>query len=132
MTPQDEIKQILFNNDKTKVWLANKLGMSKSDLTYQLNRATNFSVDLYNRVMDIFRKENFITKDDQCDFLIRQTLQIDAVIGHSLTMLNDNVLKFTKDNVLDFKEKSRLIEVVTKIKDELIAELETIEKIIES
>lgn len=132
MTPQDEIKQILFNNDKTKVWLANKLGMSKSDLTYQLNRATNFSVDLYNRVMDIFRKENFITKDDQCDFLIRQTLQIDAVIGHSLTLLNDNVLKFTKDNVLDFKEKSRLIEVVTKIKDELIAELETIEKIIES
>lgn len=132
MTRQEEIKQVLFDNDKTNTWLANKLGMKKQDLGYQLNDAVNFSVDLYERIMKIFKKEGFITSTtDQCNFLLEQTLQTNSALGHSLTILNNTVKRSVSDMVLDFKEKVTLIEMIEKIKVELDNQCDEMISIIE-
>lgn len=131
MTPQDEVKRILFDHEKTNTWLAKKLGMSKEDLHYQLNRSKNYPVDLHNRINEIFKKEGFITNaTEKCEFLIKQTLQIDSVVGTSLTMLNSAVEKFTRDNVLDFREMKRLFDIVEKIRDGVNESLDNIESIL--
>lgn len=132
MTKQEEIKQILFDNDKTNTWLANKLGMKKQDLGYQLNNAVNFSVDLYESIIKILRKEGFITSSsEQCSFLIDQTLQTNSVLGYSLTILNNTVKRAVSDMVLDFKEKIALIETIEKLKDELIIQCDEMIAIVE-
>jgi len=131
MTPQEEVKRILFENDKTKTWLANRLGISKEDLSYQLNRSKNYSADLHNRIINILKKEGFITNTtEKCEFLIKQTLQIDSMVGTSLTMLNTSVEKFTKDNILDFRETKRLFDIVEKIRNGVNESLDNIETIL--
>ena len=132
MTKQEEVKQILFDNDKTNTWLANKLGMKKQDLGYQLNEAVNFSVDLYDRIISIFKKHGFITSSsEQCNFLIDQTLQTNSAIGHSVQILNNTVKNSVKDMVLDFREKTSLIELIEKIKSEITDQCDEMISIIE-
>lgn len=132
MTPQEEILQILFNEDKTKAWLADKLGIKKQSLQYQLTNSSNYPVELHNRIMNIFQKEGFITiKSEQCNFLVRQTLEINSLIGHSVSILNQTVKNFTKDNLLDFRERKDLGELIEKIRTETNNQLDEIEKIIE-
>jgi len=127
-----EILQILFINDKSKSWLANKLGISSQKLDYRLNRANDMPLELYQQIMKIFKKEGFITSDnDQCVHLLNQTLEIDALIGHSLTLLNSNVKAFTEDNILDFRERRKLLEIIDKIKSEFLEQIDEIEKVIE-
>lgn len=132
MTPQEQILQILFNEDKTKAWLADKLGIKKQSLQYQLTNSSNYPVELHNRIMNIFQKEGFITiKSEQCNFLVRQTLEINSLIGHSVSILNQTVKNFTKDNLLDFRERKDLGELIEKIRTETNNQLDEIEKIIE-
>lgn len=131
MTPQEEVKRILFESDRNQTWLANKLGMSRADLNYQLNTAKNYSAELNNRIMEIFKKEGFTSKNEQCEDLLNQTLLINSMIGNSLQILNNNVQKFTRDNVIDFREKKRLLDVIEKMRADYLNELERIEKIVE-
>jgi DNA polymerase III delta prime subunit len=131
MTPQEEVKRILFESDRNQTWLANKLGLSRADLNYQLNTAKNYSADLHNRIMTIFKKEGYNSKDERCQDLLDQTLLINSMIGNSIQILNNNVQKFTKDNVLDFRERKRLLDVIEKMKSDYMNELERIEKIVE-
>ncbi len=132
MKAQTEIIQILFQNDKTKSWLANKLGISAQNLDYKLNRASDIPFELYNQIMKIFKKEGFIvSENDQCVHLLNQTVEIDALIGHSLTLLNGSVKSFTADNVLDFKEKQKLISIIEKMRNDFLEQLDEIEKIVE-
>lgn len=132
MTKQEEIKQILFDNDLTNAWLARKLRMSKQDLGYQLNDAVNFSADLYDRIIAVLKREGFITKESgQCEHLINQTLEINSLIGHSLSILNSSVKKYTDDKVLEFSERKRLIELAERIKDDFNDQIEEIMKVLE-
>ncbi len=132
MTEQVEIIRILFENDKPKSWLANKLGISSQNLDYKLHNAKKIAVEDYNQIMKIFKKEGFITSNsEQCNHLLNQTLEIDALIGHTLTILNASVQKFTKDNVLDFREKKRLGNLIDQIRNDFNNELDHVEKIIE-
>ena len=132
MTKQEEIKQILFDNDLTNAWLARKLRMSKQDLGYQLNDAVNFSADLYDRIIAVLKREGFITKEsDQCEHLISQTLEINSLIGHSVSLLNSTVKKYTEDKVLEFSERKKLIELAERIKDDFIDQIEEVIKVLE-
>jgi len=132
MPEQTEIMRILFENDKTKSWLANQLKIKPQKLDYWLGKAKKIGVEDYNKIMEIFKKEGFITSNsEQCNHLLNQTIEIDALLGHTLTLLNTNVQKFTSDNVLEYREKKRLGEVIEKIRNEFNIELDQIEKIIE-
>jgi len=132
MNAQTEILQILFNNDKSKTWLSQKLGISPQNLDYKLNKASDLPLIFYNEIMAIFKKEGFITSaKDQCDYLLRQTITIDSMIGNMLSILNDTVERITEDHVLDFKEKMKLSELTDKIKMNFNNELEKIQNIIE-
>lgn len=127
-----EIKEILFKNDKNISWLKGKIKQNV-DLYYLLSdNSVNFDIEIYEEIIKIFKKEGFITSPtDQCAYLLNQTIQIDALIGHTLSIFNTNVQKFTSDNVLEFREKRRLSDIVDKMRSDFNSELDNIEKIIE-
>lgn len=132
MIEQNEVMKILFENDKSKSWLANKLSITPQKLDYRLSKAKKIAIEDYKEIMRIFKKEGFITSNsEQCTHLLNQTIEIDALLGHALTILNTNVKKFTSDNVLEYREKKRLSEVIDKIRNEFNDELDQIEEIIE-
>ncbi len=131
MKEQDEIKRILFDNDRSKSWLAKKLGITAQSLQYKLDVAPDLSLEFYRQIMKIFKAEGFISSaNEQCEYLIQQTLQIDSMIGNALTMLNRTVQKTTLDHVLDFNEKRKLFELIEKIKSDFEDELGKIENIL--
>lgn len=132
MSDQDQIKSILFVNDKSKSWLAGKLNITPQKLDYILHNAKKISKSDYDSIMHIFKNAGFITSNsEQCNHLLGQTIEIDSLLGHALTILNGNIRQFTKDNVLDFNEKRRLLDIVTKIRTDFNNELDSIEMIIE-
>ncbi len=132
MKAQDEIKAILFTHEKTKVWLAGKLHVTKQKLDYWLNDAKSMDVDTYNQIMSIFKHEKMIcSADDKCDHIRTQTMEINSIIGSSLTMLNSTVKTVSSDNILDFKEKKLLSEMIAELRDNLNHELDKIAEMIE-
>ncbi len=132
MTEQNEILRILFVNDKSKSWLANRLGISPQNLDYKLRNAKKLAVEDYNSIMKIFKNEGFITSNsEQCTHLLNQTVEIDGMMGHILSILNSSVQKFTADNVLEYREKKQLLEMISKMRNDFNNELDSIEKIIE-
>jgi Zn-dependent peptidase ImmA (M78 family) len=132
MKAQDEIKSILFSNEKSKVWLAQKLGISKQDVHYMLNTATDIPHERYAQIIKIFKAEGFIcSADEKCDFIKNQTLETNDMIGKLLSLLNNTVRKVSEDNVLDFREKKELSEMVDYVQESVTQKLDEIRKIIE-
>ena len=127
-----EIKEVLLKNDKTMKWLSNKL--HGVDVYYLLSdKCKTFDVSVYDDIISIFKKEGIIaTPNEQCDKLVEQIFHLDAVFGHSLTMLNGNIHSFTKDNVLDFSEKKKLSDMLDKIENEFVNEINKSRRIIEA
>ena len=127
-----EIKEILFKHEKTVSWLKNKM-TSKVDLYYQLSDSSvNFDVNVYDEIMKIFRKEGFITSENErCDRFAEQLITVNGIISHSTYLLNSNASDFIKDNVLDFREKKKLLEILEKIELEFSTEFEKVRKTIE-
>jgi len=131
---RDEIREILFKNDKTVKWLAEQTRkFSYNQLYYALSqKSATFDTSMYNEIVKIFKSEGMISSEaERCTHLLNQILKIDSIIGHSLTLLNDNVAEFTKDNIIDFKEKKRLSDMIDKIENEFTSEVSRIKKIIE-
>lgn len=132
MTEQQKIKIILSDNDKTKTWLAEQLGMSKSRLGNILNTNKGLDVELHKSIIAIFKKHKFIASaEDKCNYIKDQTMEINSIFGSSLQLLNQTVKKITEDNVLDFKEKVSLLGMVDELRDNLNSELDKIKEMIE-
>jgi len=132
MTEQDKIKVILSDNDKTQTWLAGKLGMKKQTLNNILNINKSLDHELYKQIYKIFKQEKFIASaEDKCSVIKDQAMEINSIIGSSLTLFNGTVRKVSEDNVLDFKEKKVLSDMVQEIRDCLNYELDKIAEMIE-
>lgn len=110
-----QIKQILFENDKTKKWLQDKL--PTLDIYYLLSdNCKRFDVNDYDAIVRILDKEGFITsEEDRCKYLTDTMLKIDQLFGSSLDILNDTVIRFTADNDLSFKEKRKVADLLDEI-----------------
>jgi len=126
-----EIKEVLFKHDKNISWLKNKMA-TKVDLYYLLSdRSTNFDIEIYEEIIKIFKREGFITSENErCERFARELITVNGIISHSTYLLNSKASSFIEDNILDFHEKRKLIEIVEKIKAEFNGELENIEKVI--
>ena len=117
MSKQLEILQILFRNDKTKAWLQNELkkkGIDK-DLQYLLDeiRCKNFDVNIYDAIIDIFREHGIIpTESDRIKKLRTKVIEINGIIASGLTLLNQTMNDYLKDDELTFDEKSELLKMI--------------------
>jgi len=136
MDKRQEVTQILLQNDKNIVWLKKKLevnGFPSVDLYYLLSeKSKTFDSDIYDTIRSIFRNEGFISSEsERCERFADQLIQVNGIIAHSTYLLNSNATEFIKDNLLDYREKKKLLEITEKIKNEFNSEMERIEKIIE-
>jgi len=128
----ETIKQILFKNDKPKSWLAGKLRISPQSLQYKLDNHSALSADLFEDIMQILRKEGFITSEsEQCNYLVKQTLKTDALLSSTIEMLSETVKRFVDDTVLDFREKKELSILIDKTRTDLNQAFDDLELIIE-
>ena len=128
---RQEIKDILFHHEKTMSWLQSKLH-THVDLHYLLSdRSVNFDVNIYEEIMEVFKREGFISSEgERCNRFTQEMVLVNAIISHSTYLLNSNASQFIRNNVLEFREKMKLTEIITKMRNELNDELEKIEKII--
>lgn len=131
-----EISQLIHKADKNITWLKGKLKSTIGrdiDLYYLLSeKSVNFDVEIYDAIIQILKKEGVIvSENERCEKFAEQLIQVNGIISHSTYLLNSNASHFIKDNVLDFREKRKLLEIVEKMKNEFNQEIESIEKIIE-
>ncbi len=112
---RQQIKQILFENDKTKKWLQDKL--PHIDVYYLLSdNCKKFDVNDYDEIIKVLDNEGFVTsEEDRCKHLAETVLRIDALLGNSLDLLNSTVVQFTTDNDLSFRERRKVADLLDEI-----------------
>ena len=110
------IKNILFENEKTKKWLQDRLPDS-IDVYYLLSDSCKkFDVNDFDVIMSVLEKEGFVTsEEDRCKHLTDTILKIDSVLGSSLDILNDTVVQSTSDSALSFKERRKIADLLDEI-----------------
>lgn len=120
MTKQLEILQVLFNNNKTKSWLHQELlkrGIDK-DLQYLLDetRCKNFDVNVYESIIEIFQKHGMVaTENERIKKLRSKVIEINGIIAHGLTLLNETMNDYLADDELTFDEKNELLEMIERV-----------------
>jgi len=120
MSKQIEIIQILYRNDKTKSWLQNELkkkGIDK-DLQYLLDetRSKNFDVNIYEMIIEIFREHGIVpTESDRIKKLRVKVIEINGIIAGGLTLLNETMDDYLKDDELTFDEKNELLKMIDEV-----------------
>jgi len=135
MSKQLEILQILFRNDKPKSWLQNELkkkGIDK-DLQYLLDetRSKNFDVNIYETIIEIFREHGIIpTESDRIKKLRSKVMEINGIIASGITLLNETMNDYLKDDELTFDEKAELLKMIDGIEKQYahLDELKTLIK----
>lgn len=127
---RQQIKQILFDNDKNKKWLKSKL--SHIDVYYLLGEnCKRFDVKDYNEIMSLFKKEGFITNEaDRCNQLIDTVLKINSLLGNGLDLLNSSVSNFTNDKELSFPERHKLAILFDDLELSLIKRIDESKKVL--
>lgn len=133
---RQEIKDILFRNDKNRSWLKRELrreGYPSVDIHYLLsNKSVNFDTKLYKAIMAIFNREGFIVSESaRCERFADQLIQVNGIISHSIYLLNSNASEVLKEEALDFRKKRKLLDLISNLREEFDTELDKIEKIIE-
>jgi len=129
---RQQVKEILLKNNRTVTWLQRKL-RTNTDLYYLLSdKSMNFDVSIYESIIELFKKEGFIVNEDErvC-VLAKQLLEVNSIINHSAYMLNSTVVEYIKDNILDFNEKRNLVNLLDKVEQDFIDEINKIRKTIE-
>lgn len=135
MTKQIEILQVLFNNDKTKVWLQDQLkrkGFDK-DLQYLLDetRCKSFDVNIYEAIIEIFREHGMTpTESDRIKNLRTKVIEINAIVTSGLSLLDKTMNDYLKDDELTFDEKAELLKMIDGIEKQYthLDELKTLIK----
>jgi hypothetical protein len=131
---KDDIRRILFMNDKPVRWLKTKLEKKypKTDFYHLLKEEAAFDVKLHDDIKALFKKEGFITSaSEQCDKFTENIIQLNAIISHSTYLLNTNTKEFIKDNVLDIRERMKLLKIIDEAEAECTAGFENAREIIE-
>jgi len=130
-----QISQILLKQDKTVSWLKTELSSKYPSVDfYHLlsDKSKNFDADLYDDIILLFKKKGFITSaSEQCEKFADNLIQLNAIIGHSTFLINTNAVEFMKDNVLDVREKMKLLKIIDKTETECVVSFDKIREVIE-
>lgn len=130
MDRKEEIKSILIKNNRTITWLSMKL--PGHDFYYLLNNSKKIDADLYDEIMELFRKEGFLDSEIKLtDSIYNQLLSINSLINSSLSLLNQTAGEALKDNILSFRERKVLSNMIEKLEVDFIEALNPLKKKIE-
>lgn len=127
---RQEIRKILFDNDLSRKWLQEKL--PRLDIYYLLgDNSKRFDVNDYEQIIDVLRKEGFITNEDErCDRLVNKVLQINCMIANGLDLLNSTTSDYTSDKKLSTPEILKLAVLFDDVETKIVTKLHESRKIL--
>lgn len=108
---QEKIKLILESCRKThpyisQEWLADKLGMTRSTLNFQITLAANFSLGLYEEIIHVLRKEGVIKDPTEALRSLHNSLmEVQTSVFHQLELLTLSVKKVGHDGKYEDHER---------------------------
>jgi len=134
MDEKEQIRQILFKNDRNISWLRSKLEQKglHADVYYLLSdKSVNMDKKIYDAVMDIFRDEGYLTEESSiCDHFTTQLFNTNSILSSSLSLLNATAAQCVSDGVLDFNERRRLMDIVEGMESKVKSEIVNLKKMI--
>jgi hypothetical protein len=118
-TAEDIYRMSLIDKLFTLNQLASWLDLKPQTLSKRLIHGKDFTTEFQTELNKIFKREGFITdKIEQCNLLIKQTLQTETIMNSSLAMLGELVMEYTgDDNELSYDEKKNLIEQLEQLRE---------------
>lgn len=138
---RQEIKDVLFRNEKPHSWLQRELDKKLSAIPgkkpvdiYRLldgSKSVFFDVDVYELIQQIFREHGIIpTELDRTKRLRSKVIEINGIIASGLTLLNETMNEYLQDDELTFDEKTELMQMIERIENEYsrLSELKTLIK----
>lgn len=129
---QEKIKTILEQCKKstahrhiTEKWLAEKLGLTRSTISFQLTMAENFSIGMYEEIILILRKEGVVKDSSQsCKILNNALLETQTTMFHQLELITLCVKNIGADGKYEEHEKPIMKQNVENIRKAINEQLD--------
>lgn len=110
---QKFINQILEKFGLEIKWLAEKMPMDYELLRYQLREAINYRQDVHARIMDVLKKEGYISSNKEvCDKLKDDLIDFSSVLTGTVSIISKSVKEKIRDRHLDDNEKKMLTDQI--------------------
>lgn len=110
---QKFINQILDKFGLEIKWLAEKLPMDYELLRYQLREAINYRQDVHSRIIEVLKKEGYISSNKEvCDKLKDDLIDFSSVLTGTVSIISKSVKEKISDRHLDEGEKKMLTDQI--------------------
>lgn len=131
---RQEVKDILFKNDKTKDWLKKQLKKEGFDVdVYYLlsDNSKNFDVSISGAIDKIFRQEGIIANsDDRIKRFTEEFFDLNSIINNSLAIMNRKTKEYFEDNDFEFDERMEALKDFEQMQDKINDIIESIKKVV--
>lgn len=131
---RQEVKDILFKNDKTKDWLKKQLKNEGFDVdVYYLlsDNSKNFDVAISAAIDKIFKREGIIANgDDRIKRFTEEFFDLNSIINNSLAIMNRKTKEYFEDNDFEFDERIEALKDFEEMQDKINDIIESIKKVV--
>ena len=108
---QKFINETLDNHGLEVKWLSDKLRMDYEIVRYQLREAQNYRQDFHTRVIEILKKEGYVSSNKElCDKLKDDIIDFSTVLTTTVAVISRNIKDKISDRNLDAEEKKQIKE----------------------
>lgn len=103
---QKFVNELLDRRGLEIKWLAERIHMEPDLLRYQLRTAKNYRQDVHNRIIEVLKKEGYITSNKEvCDRLKDDLIEFSTVLSGTVALITRGVKTRISDRELDDAEK---------------------------
>lgn len=106
---QKFVNKILEHHGLEVKWLSDRLNMDYETVRYQIRDAQNYRQDFHKRVIEIFKKEGFVSNNKEaCDKLKDDIIDFSAVLTSTVAVISRSIKDKINDNNFTIEEKKQL------------------------
>lgn len=106
---QKFVNRIMDHHGLEIKWLADKIHMDADLVRYQLREAKNYRQDVHTRIVEVLKKEGYVTCNKEvCDKLKDNLLDFSSVLNGTIAIITRSVRDKIADMDLDENEKKAL------------------------
>lgn len=129
---RDEINKTIFENQLKEIDIAKAIHVANSTLNYQLHTAKMINPEILNAVESYLKRKGYLISESQkCNKLVKTTLNIGAMMGHGLSVLNTEVSEASEDGQLSYKERFQISTALNNLEADIKNSIDEIRKLVE-
>jgi len=122
---QGKINQIIFDHYLKEVDIANALGVTPQNLSYQLHQSQNFDREIERGIYIYLRSKGIVEyQKGHCEIVTDNFLEFTSIIHHQISILANTIRRATANEDISKQEQDRLLNLIDTLLNNSVKQLD--------